>query len=189
MSEAVTALNGARYEGIATIAEAPLGGMVTLRGDLSGGDLAAAVREAAGIAVPGRRGVVAEGPRSALWMAPDELLLLMPYAEAPETAAGINTALAGRFALAVDVSDARARLTVSGPRAREVLAKLCPVDFAPGVFAPGEVRRTRAAQAAVAVWMSGQDEFSLICFRSVARYVFDLLGVAAAPGGEVGAFD
>ena len=36
--------------------------------------------------------------------------------------------------------------------------------------------------------MQAEDAFALICFRSVAGYVFDLLKTAARPGGEVGYF-
>jgi sarcosine oxidase subunit gamma len=34
--------------------------------------------------------------------------------------------------------------------------------------------------------MTGADSFRVVCFRSVAGYVFGLLEAAAAPGGEVG---
>jgi hypothetical protein len=68
--------------------------------------------------------------------------------------AALLAALAGKHHLVADVSDARAVFTITGDGAREVLAKCCPVDVAPGVFGPGEVRRTRAAQVAAAVWMS-----------------------------------
>ena len=43
MSEAVTPLNGARFEGLATIADAGLTGMITLRGDLSSAEVKAAL--------------------------------------------------------------------------------------------------------------------------------------------------
>ena len=35
------------------------------------------------------------------------------------------------------MSDARAVFQVSGPSAREVMAKLCPVDLSPEAFKPG----------------------------------------------------
>jgi sarcosine oxidase subunit gamma len=36
-----------------------------------------------------------------------------------------------------------------------------------------------------AFWIEGEG-FTVVAFRSVGQYVFDLLSVAAAPGGEVG---
>ena len=49
----------------------------------------------------------------------------------------------------------------------------------------GELRRTRAAQVAAALWRSGPDEISLVCFRSVAGYMMGLLEVASRKGGEI----
>jgi len=77
---------------------------------------------------------------------------------------------------------------VRGPHAREVMAKLAPVDLAPAAFTPGMFRRTRMAQVPAAFWMPEEDVFRVVCFRSVAQYVFDLLSIAAQPGSEVGAF-
>jgi len=187
MSEPVTALNGARFEGIATIAEALPQGMVTLRGDHGARKVKAAVKDVAGVAVPGPLAWQVADGRGAAWMSPDELLLFVPYAEAAEAVAALDKALAGLHATAADVSDARAMFRVAGPAAREVLAKLTPADMAPDAFPPGAFRRTRLAQVPVAIG-AGDDEFTLVCFRSVAAYVFDLLAGAAAPGSAVGYF-
>lgn len=186
MSEAVTALGGARVSGpVATVEEMPLQGMVTLRGNLD--MLGGAVREAIGLGMPGRRGIVTLQDRAVAWMSPDELLLLMPYDKAGEVVAKLEARLAGSHFLAVDVSDARACFRISEPGAREVLARLSPVDLSPGAFGPGEIRRTRLAQIPAAFWMDRSGQFTLVCFRSVARYAFDLLANAAA-GEAVGFF-
>ncbi|MCV3272583.1 sarcosine oxidase subunit gamma [Roseobacter sinensis] len=186
MSEPVTALGGVSSDArIAAIAEAPLQGMITLRADLSDSAVKKAAKAAAGADVPGP-GTVHLGDESGLcWMSPDELLLLCPYAEVTETLERLQKALVKTHALAVNVSDARASFTVTGPRAREVMGKLCPVDFAPDRFAPGMFRRTRMAQVPAAIWMSADETFRIVCFRSQAQYVFDLLTVAAQPGSEV----
>ena len=56
------------------------------------------------------------------------------------------------------------------------------------MFTPGMFRRTRLAQVPAALWMTEDDSFQIICFRSVAQYVFDLLCVAAQDGSKVRAF-
>jgi len=157
-------------------------GMITLRGDLGGKAVAKAVQAATGLGVPGRRAILAQGDRAVAWMSPDELLILCAHAEAPALAARMTAALVGEHALVVDVSDARARFRIEGGGAREVLAKGAPVDLAPGVFGPGEIRRTRLGQVAAAFWMSGAAAFDLVCFRSVADYVEAWLKTAATPG-------
>lgn len=184
----ITALGGARHDGLARIEEAGLQGMITLRGDLASKPVKAAITAATGAKLPGQRGVAQGKTGTVLWMSPDELLLLCPYAGIEATLDKVTAALGSAHALAVDVSDARTMLSVSGPAAREVLAKLCPVDFAPDAFGPGTVRRTRMAQVPAAIWMEEDGGFRVICFRSVARYVFDLLSVAAQPGAGVGVY-
>lgn len=188
MSNAVSALQGVSASGFATVTEAGLRGMITLRGDLGAKPVAAAVKAATGLDVPGQRGVVLKGDMGVAWMSPDELLIMVPYAQAAETVAKMTEAFGDAFALAVDVSDARAVFRVEGPGAREVLAKLAPVDLSPAAFTPGMIRRSRLAQVPAAFWMLGDEAFELVCFRSVAQYTFDVLKGAAAPGGEVGYF-
>lgn len=185
MSEAVSALGGLVQDGYVRVAEVGPQGMIVLR---SKGDGLAEALAALGLPLPGIRRIESAGDRAVAWMSPDELLIWLPYAQVPQAVAALGAALAGKHHLVADVSDARAVFTLTGAGAREVLAKCCPVDFAPGVFGPGEVRRTRAAQVAAAVWMGEDDTFTLVCFRSVARYVFDLLATLARPGAEVGLF-
>lgn len=184
---AVSALGGETFGGYVRVSEAGLRGMITLRADLSDAAVKAAVRKVAGVDVPGQRRIVLKDGRGAGWMSPDELLILVPYAEAGAAAAALEEALADRHHLAVDVSDARAvfRLEGDGPAAREVLAKLSPTDFSPGVFGDDELRRSRLAQVAAAFWIE-DGGFTIVCFRSVGRYVFDLLRLSATPGGEIG---
>ena len=76
MSDAVSALAGVRASGMVDLADAGLQGMITLRGDLSSATLAEAVRSATGADVPARRRVATGSTGQALWMSPDELLLI-----------------------------------------------------------------------------------------------------------------
>lgn len=186
MSKAVTALDGATATGgIAKVSEVALQGMVTLRGDLSGSKFKKAVKAVLSLDVPDKRQAHIDGVSGVAWMSPDELLVLCPYDQASDIVQRLDTALAGSHAIVVNVSDARASFRVEGAKAREVLAKLCPVDFAPQAFAPGMFRRTRMAQVPAAIWMPEADCIQIICFRSQAQYVFDLLAVAAQPGSSV----
>lgn len=184
MSESVSALAGAKASGMVELADAGAMGMITLRGDLA--VLAGALDSVLGLALPGQRQVTGGETAQALWMSPDELLVVLPYAEAPMTAARLETALEGAFATVAVVSDARALIHVSGAQTRDVLAKLMPVDFAD--FPVGSVRRSRAAQVAAAVWRTSESDWSLICFRSVAGYLWEALTTVSQPGGEVGLY-
>ncbi|MEO0381119.1 MAG: sarcosine oxidase subunit gamma family protein [Pseudomonadota bacterium] len=187
MSNAVSALNGAHWAaGIATISEAPLQGMITLRGDLKSSAIAKAAKAATGQNVPAQGRANCDGETGLCWMSPDELLVLCPYADVSTTLKKMQEDLGTTHSLAVDVSDARAMFRVDGENARDVMAKLAPVDFRTGVFEPGTFRRTRMAQVAAAFWMGQDGAFHVICFRSNAQYMFDLFKTAAQPGSEVG---
>ena len=113
-------------------------GMITLRADLATPALPTRIEGALGLAVPGTRAVVAAGAKTLLWMSPDELLLVLPPSEVTQTLGALADALKNDHHLAVDVSDARAMFHLGGPGAREVLAKLAPVDLHPDHFGRGE---------------------------------------------------
>ena len=179
MAEPVSALGHAAFDGFASVREIGPLGMIALRGDLG---VSGSVLEAQGFTLPEVRRLTHRGGRKAAWMSPDELLLILPYAEVAATLSALAEALSGTHHLAVDVSDARAVFRIEGARADQVLAKLCPVDLE--ALAPGEVRRTRAAQVAVAFWTE-DGGFTLVSFRSVAGYVMGLLSHSAMPGSEL----
>lgn len=188
MSEPVSALNHAGYEGLAHVAEIGLQGMITLRGDLGLRAVKSAATAASGAKMPAANRATGTGAGGLCWMSPDEVLVLCPYGDVPQTLDKMQTALAKGHALAVNVSDARTVFQVSGPFAREVMAKLCPVDFSPAAFSPGMFRRTRMAQIPAALWMLEDQSIQIICFRSVADYAFEVLKMAAQPGSDVGYF-
>ena len=179
---AQSALPGAEFEGFVTIREAGLQGMITLRGDLGAKAVVTAVQEATGCTMPAQRRVTSSDICAVAWMSPDEAMVLCPHDKAADIARRLGTALEGNFATIAVVSDARAVFTVQGAGWRDALAKICPVDFS--TIAEGDIRRTRAAQVAAAIWVSGKDEATLVCFRSVAGYMFDLLSTVSAKGTE-----
>jgi sarcosine oxidase, subunit gamma len=186
MSEAVSALNHAEFEGLAHVSEIGLQGMITLRGDLKIKAVKAAATKATGLSMPKLNSVETNETNGLCWMSPDELLVMCPYDDVGLTLAKMRKSLGKTHALAVNVSDARAVFQLSGPNAREVMAKLCPVDLSPDAFVPGIFRRSRMAQVPAAFWMCDEQTFQIICFRSVADYVFELLKVAAQNNSQVG---
>ncbi|MFC3117891.1 sarcosine oxidase subunit gamma [Jhaorihella thermophila] len=186
MSDAVSALKGASFDGLVRVEECGLQGMITLRGDLSNRAVAKAATSVSGQKMPGQNRANVAGESGICWMSPDELLVLVPYSEAGAAVEKMTATLGKVHSLAVNVSDARAVFRLSGPAARDVLAKLCPVDLSPEAFGPGQFRRTRLAQVPAAFWMDDAETFRIVCFRSVAQYVFDLLKAAAHPAAAVG---
>jgi sarcosine oxidase, subunit gamma len=187
MSDAISALHGRIHHGEVTIREAGLHGMITLRGDLTDAKLRDVCKKVTGQVFPEKGKISTSGEAGLCWMSPDEVLVLLPYAQVTDALAQIDAALAGQHYLAENLSDARALLHVDGAFAREVMAKLTPADLHPDRFGAGDFRRSHLGQVAAAFWIAEADVFAVICFRSVADYVFDLL-VASAKAGPVGVF-
>ena len=188
MSDAVSALAGMTTDGATTVRETGLVGMVTIRGNLADPAFSKAVKSATGLTLPSQRQIAEKDDRALGWMSPDELLLVCAHDDANALIETLGSKLKGQHHLAVNVSDARAVIDIDGSHAREALAKVCPVDLVPDVFEPGELRRTRLAQVPAAFWMTGPESFRLICFRSVAKYVFDVLALGVQDGSEVNYF-
>ena len=182
MSDPVSALNGASFDGFARIREIGPVGMISLRCDLADKLLPALIKAIAGTRLPGVRRIEMKDGAGAGWMSPDEILIILPYNNVSKGLDSIAKKLTGIHHLAVDVSDARAVFRIEGAKAPEVLMKLAPVDLAS--LAPGELRRTRVAQVPAAFWQDGAG-YTLVCFRSVAGYVQGLLAHSAQPGSDL----
>jgi sarcosine oxidase subunit gamma len=190
MSDRQSAMPGAHFDGHVRLRDAGLRGMITLRGDLDAGMIRKAAMDVTGQVFPKPRMANCTNDTGLCWMSPDELLVLVPHDEAATALAYLRAALAGEHHLAVDVSDARAVFTLEGEASalRETLAKLTPADMRDAALPIGQLRRTRLAQVPVAFWFQSESDAHLICFRSVADYVFGLLQNAARPGSEIGFF-
>lgn len=190
MSEAVSALAGARAEGL-FIGMEDLGvvGQVTLKADLSASEVANTFQAQAGLTVPAPLSVTTnESGSRAVWMAPDEVLFLMPggAAAADRLIVDLGTALGSVHHLAANVTDARTVLRLSGASVPEVLAKGAPVDLSPAVFLPGTARRTHMAGIAVAFWRLNDAQWEIVCLRSYGHHLWSWLETASVPGSEVG---
>lgn len=186
MVSKVSALDGAKSKGFATVTEMGLRGMITVRGDFAAAKFKSAIKKVMGTAVPAQREVSGTGDMRTAWMSPDELLLMVPHTKADQIVADLTKALGKEHSLAVNVSDARAVFQITGKATREVIGKISPSDVAPDTLATGELRRTRLAQVPAAFYMIDDTTFELVCSRSVAGYVFDLLSRSAARGSQVG---
>jgi len=108
----------ASFQGLVSVTQSGLFGMITLRGDLSVPALQRAVTEHTGLELPGTGGLTGNASFGIGWMSPDELLILCEHSEARTIAASLGKALAGSHHLLAVVSDARAHFTLQGARWR-----------------------------------------------------------------------
>ena len=160
-------------------------GMITIKTDLSDAKFASGIKKVIGSEPPNPLSTVRTEEALGLWMAPDEVMVMCPAANVAPLLSRLVDALEDAGALIADMSDARAVFDVKGPGLRDVLSKLTPADMSPAAFTPGRVRRTRFAQAAAAVVLLDEAAARIVCFRSVADYVEELLRNAADPAARV----
>jgi sarcosine oxidase, subunit gamma len=139
----------------------------------------AAAAQAFGTAIPTTACRAAtHGERAALWLGPDEWLLIAPPADADAAAAALAAALRDLPHSLVDVSHRQGALGVGGPLAVTLLAAGCPLDLDARAFPPGMCTRTVLAKAEVVLWRTGADSFRLEVWRSFLDYVAAFLAEA-----------
>ncbi|HEY3787006.1 MAG TPA: sarcosine oxidase subunit gamma family protein [Steroidobacteraceae bacterium] len=121
---------------------------------------------------------VRNGDRAALWLGPDEQLLVTPVAEGDDIGRRLAEALTGLPGSVVDIGHRQIALEVRGPHAQAVLSVGCPLDLDPGTFPVGMCTRTVLGKAAVALWRTQADTFHVEVGRSFADYVSRFLAEA-----------
>lgn len=143
-------------------------------------DAVASVSKALGVDLPQQpKKSATKGTRSALWLGPDEWLVIdtgdkSPYAD-----------LIGVEALhsSVDVSHRNLGLMITGSGAQAVINAGCPQNLSLKAFPVGACTRTVYGKAEVVIWRLADDQFRMECWRSFAPFVFDLLTEASLDAG------
>jgi sarcosine oxidase, subunit gamma len=117
----------------------------------------------------------AAGNRAALWLGPEEHLLLAPDESQARITAEFENALIGIPHSLVDVSQRQVAIIVAGPTARDVLAGGCPLDLDPESFPVGMCTRTLFRKAEMLLWRTSAQEYHLEVGRTFAGYVLGCL--------------
>ena len=117
----------------------------------------------------------------ALWMGPDEWLLLAPDGAAERLREELEDALDGHHASVVDVSAQRTVIELAGADARDVLRKGCSLDLHPRAFAPGRCAQSTLARAQVTLLARSDEPAYWVLIRaSFADYLAEWLLDASA---------
>ncbi len=137
------------------------------------------VEDVLGFALPREacRAAGADG-RHALWLGPDEWLLLAPVE------AKLDRTLA--FAIGdlphslVEVSHRQLGLQLEGAHAAAALSVGCPLDLDLAAFPVGMCTRTLVAKAEVVLWRTGETCFHIEVWRSFSPYLWQYLVLSGA---------
>jgi sarcosine oxidase subunit gamma len=164
-----------------SLTERPLVAKVNLRGDAGDARFAQAVRDALGLPLPVEPNTTAgDDGITALWLGPDEWLLVSEREDPTPLLARVRQALGRLHAAAVDVSAASTVFRLSGPAARDVLAKGCSLDVHPRAFAPGACAQTTLARVSVILHRVGDgSDFDVYTPRSFTEHLTAWLADAA----------
>ena len=117
--------------------------------------------------------------RAALWLGPDERLLIGPADAAGEMDGLLQRALAGMPHSLVDISHGLTGFELSGARAAAALNTGCPLDLDTVSFPVDMCTRTVFAKAQIVLWRTGPETFRVATARSFAPYVTKVLALAA----------
>lgn len=172
-----THADGARLEdaGGAAVRVAPAVpcALVNLRGRPEDDTFAACVERIVGVGLPeAPNRWSGEDGLAVMWLGPDEWLIMAPEGQAVDIENGLREASPDDPWLSVvDVSHNYTGLVLTGTRAREVLAKGCPLDLHPRNFGQGDCAQTLVAKSRVLLRCVGDGECVEIWVRnSFARY-------------------
>ena len=138
-----------------------------LRGDAAG------LGAAFGIDLPAGpcRASAGVDDRSALWLGPDEWLLLAPLGtEWPDWD--------NESGAAVDIGHRQVALLLRGAHVEDVLAIGCPLDLSLRAFPVGSCTRTVFGKAEIVLWRRDEDAFHIEVWRSMSAYVRGLLEIS-----------
>ena len=116
-----------------------------------------------------------KGGRAALWLGPDEWLVIDTAGNDPMADCAKVKALHS----AADISHRHVAIDVSGAGAADALNAGCPRDLSLVAFPVGAAARTVLGKIEIALFRSGEDAFRVECWRSFSDYAFTFLAEAA----------
>ena len=165
-----------RGEAGVALAEKPFRAIVDLRGNPEDADFLGSAQGALGLDLPLTPNTATTlGKTTALWLGPDEWWIVTPD-PAADHAARLRTTLAGVHAAVTEVGESRCCIEVSGPKARDLLAKACPLDLHPRSFQPGTCAQSHLAKAAGLIHQTTDEPaYDLYILRSFAEYLWHWL--------------
>lgn len=164
-----------------SIRELPLATQINLRGNAADPAFAARARSVLGFDLPAKANTWAGDPElCALWLGPDEWLVVAAQGQDDVLAARLRESLAGLHFSVVDLSANRTIIELGGADARLVLAKGCPLDLHRDAFADRQCAQSLLAKSqAILQCMDRGETIRLFVRISFAHYVAEWLLDAA----------
>jgi sarcosine oxidase subunit gamma len=156
----------------AKLATLPPAHRISLRAPVASVD---ALSKAIGLDLPRRPKTSAStGSRTALWLGPDEWLVIDDTKDPLSACADIEA-----LHSAVSISHRNVAIAVTGLGAENTIGAGCPQDLSLAAFPVGACSRTILGKSEIVLLRTGEDAFRVECWRSFSDYVFTFLTEAA----------
>lgn len=134
-----------------------------------------ALSKALGVTLPRKpKTSASKAGRTALWLGPDEWLVIDEAGKDPLAECAKVTALHS----AVGISHRNVAISVTGPAAAAAINSGCPQDLSLEAFPVGAVSRTILGKVEIVLLRTAEDAFRVECWRSFSDYVFTFLSEA-----------
>ncbi|MES1151755.1 MAG: sarcosine oxidase subunit gamma family protein [Dongia sp.] len=159
--------------------------IINIRGDAGDLVFSTAVKVATGADLPVAANTVsAADDLRILWLGPNEWWVVAPDAKRAELIERLRQAFAGQHTAVVDVSESRTVITMSGPAARDVLARGISLDLHPRAFGPGQCAQTGMAKANIVLHQTDdQPSYEIYILKSFSDYLWRWIGLVAEDFG------
>jgi heterotetrameric sarcosine oxidase gamma subunit len=130
--------------------------------------VAQTVRAAFGLTLPVSPRYVTDGSTAFVWAGPGHWLALADNDDALTFEARLRDRLPNCASICGQ-SDGRCIIRISGPNARDALAKVVPIDLHPREFGPGHAAVTLAGHIGIHLWQTDAvPSYDIAVFRSLA---------------------
>jgi sarcosine oxidase, subunit gamma len=150
-AERFAALLAASHGGV-SIRELPFFSQFDVRADPADSDVMQRLATALGFALPAAPNTVASiEDRRALWLGPDEWLVVGPEGHREALQQALRDGFSGAFGSIVDVSAHRTLLEIRGENAQDLLAHGIAIDLDPHPFPSSSCAQTLVAKAQVII--------------------------------------
>ena len=167
------------------LGEATIATAWNVQGDAKSPSLNAELQRIAGVALPAIANTTSRGESVvALWLGPQSWLLVAGAAARLGDFSAARGAVNAAGGALFDLSASRIAYAVDGPRAGDILATGCPLDFHPRAFGSGLCRQSLYGRVPALFYRHGEPPgCTVLVARSFGGDTWRSLCAAAAPYG------
>jgi sarcosine oxidase subunit gamma len=148
--------------------------IINIRGDANDAAFTNAVKSVTGVDVPTKANTVNKaGETSILWLGPDEWWVVTTPDRSDDLVPALRQAFQGQHTAVIDVTESRTVITISGSKARDVLARGISLDLHPRVFGPGQCAQTGMSKCNVLLHQTDDEpSYDIYVLKSFSDYLW-----------------